>query len=232
LTRELFDELCKVYAVFDAFWDFIFHFGYKEKEADLGHPSFKYGRIQAHSLLPSDSEGPQPQNQQSDGEVKVDASQSQKVVAKTSQPQQSFGKSFLNMFNYDSCANMTLECAYAFHYAVRTDRENSSPWSIRQTAIYQRYDGVQDKTIFILVTPSKEGLESLEYCLQNAKNHSTFLNPFEMHRYLISAACQSWGWYIYEELRKNINLQVLTVSGNNFDIRVYNIRQRISKQRL
>lgn len=91
-----------------------------------------------------------------------------------------------------------LECAYGLRYVeLNKYGGDKEPWSVRQTAFYQKYD--HGKQTWILISPSKDVESKLE---QYIHQMSSFMdqkprrNPFELHIVFISIAMANWRWYI------------------------------------
>jgi hypothetical protein len=71
------------------------------------------------------------------------------------------------------------------------------PWSVRQTAIYQKYDHGIQTWLFISASKKTELLVN-KYIRQIAAGDKKSLsrNPFELHLSLIDASLENWRWYI------------------------------------
>jgi hypothetical protein len=91
-----------------------------------------------------------------------------------------------------------LECVYGLRYVeLNGYDETKDPWSVRQTAIYQKYDRGIQTWLFISASKKTEVLVD-KYILQvAAENEKSLLgNPFELHLFLIGASLENWRWYI------------------------------------
>lgn len=112
--------------------------------------------------------------------------------------------------------NTSTECAYGIRYVelngFAPPRES---WSVRQTAIYQKYkDG---KQTWILISPSKDlqaKVETYMETLSDPRSGSQAENPFELHSILIACALNKWRWYI-ESLVKRATDQSNNVIAAN-----------------
>lgn len=79
---------------------------------------------------------------------------------------------------------------------MREGNPDYDPWSVRQTAVYQRYISAQDKVIFILVAPSDEAGVNLEQEVLRLKRSGKHVNPFHLHLILVSTIHENWRLYI------------------------------------
>ncbi|KAK0111784.1 hypothetical protein ONS96_001053 [Cadophora gregata f. sp. sojae] len=107
----------------------------------------------------------------------------------------------------------SFECAYGFRYAVLNHRKEAmednpdyDPWSIRQTAIYQQYDREKSRVMVILISPPETSRKLLERNIQSHHDKKTKLNPFDLHRILISNLHENWRLYI-RDLEKLLKQQ-------------------------
>ena len=89
------------------------------------------------------------------------------------------------------------ECAYGLKYVELNSRSSSSPWSIRQTAIYHQYAYKHDRyfSTWLLVAPSKGTKQSVETYVKQSSDLST-LNPFEIHLLILDGSLANWRPYI------------------------------------
>ena len=87
------------------------------------------------------------------------------------------------------------ECMYGFRYAVDKGDKEMDRWSVRQTAIYQKYDSTFDKVIWICVGPSKE---TEKYIIEHAisPNRLSVADLFLIHAFIIETSLASWKPYI------------------------------------
>jgi len=84
---------------------------------------------------------------------------------------------------------------YGFRYAVDKGDKEMDRWSVRQTAIYQKYDSTFDKVIWICVGPSKE---TEKYIIEHAisPNRLSVADLFLIHAFIIETSLASWKPYI------------------------------------
>ena len=85
------------------------------------------------------------------------------------------------------------EFCYAIRYVARNGRSSGSPWSLRQTAAYQRFDSQSGKSVWILLQPSAEGRRRFEEVQQS--NTST-THPMLLHVVLLFTTVAGWKDYI------------------------------------
>lgn len=90
------------------------------------------------------------------------------------------------------------ECAYGLRYVeLNGYNEGKDRWSVRQTAIYQKYDrGIQT---WMFISASKKAEELVDKYIRRIANFdkkSPLRNPFELHLSLIDASLENWRWYI------------------------------------
>ena len=81
------------------------------------------------------------------------------------------------------------------------------PWSVRQTAVYQKYSSAQEKLIFILIAPSDEAGLNLEHEVLRLKGNGKHINPFHLHLILVSTIHENWRLYI-RSLERALTKQV------------------------
>lgn len=81
------------------------------------------------------------------------------------------------------------------------------PWSVRQTAVYQRYNSAQDNVVFILVAPSDEACMNLEQEVLRLRRNGKHVNPFYLHLILVSTISENWRLYI-RSLERALTKQV------------------------
>ncbi|KUJ21645.1 uncharacterized protein LY89DRAFT_729158 [Mollisia scopiformis] len=97
----------------------------------------------------------------------------------------------------------SFECAYGFRYVelnhrtlARRENPDYDPWSVRQSAVYQRYDSKYNRIMFILITPSETARKNLEEAVKNAIARPGRLNAFDLHRILLSTLHENWRLYV------------------------------------
>jgi hypothetical protein len=92
----------------------------------------------------------------------------------------------------------SLECAYGLRYVeLNGYGGQKDPWSVRQTAIYHKYDRGVQTWLFISASKQTEALVD-KYVNQIAAGDTKIpsRNPFELHLSLIEASLVNWRWYI------------------------------------
>jgi hypothetical protein len=89
------------------------------------------------------------------------------------------------------------ECIYGFRYAVDKGMKEieRNRWSVRQTAIYQKYDPTFDKMIWICIGASKETEKYITEHVISA-NRLGIADPFLIHASIIGTSLASWKPYI------------------------------------
>ena len=100
----------------------------------------------------------------------------------------------------------TAECAYALRYIELNHRSTKNPWSLRQTAVYQRYNSKSESSTWVIISAS----EKMEICLDRylkSKHAFGTQNPFEIHLLLLETALANWRPFIIS-LTQKINEQV------------------------
>ena len=110
-----------------------------------------------------------------------------------------FGK-----FNALGCAELLLtapECAYALRYVELNRRKESKPWSVRQTAVYHKYELDQLSSTWVLIAASGSAQLHLDRYVKSSDNLAT-LNPFEIHLILLDTALANWRPYIVDLTEK------------------------------
>ena len=101
---------------------------------------------------------------------------------------------------------MRLECAYALRYIELNGRSTRKPWSLRQFAVYQRFDSKDGSSTWVILSAS----EKLETCLdryfKSLPIHGA-RNTFEIHILLLETALANWRPFIVS-LTQRINEEV------------------------
>jgi len=88
-----------------------------------------------------------------------------------------------------------LECAYGLRYVEENGYGNrKDPWSVRQTAIYHKYE--KEMGTWILISPSKQAKAKIIENINLEKLKTGVKNPFELHVVLLDTALANWRWYI------------------------------------
>lgn len=93
-------------------------------------------------------------------------------------------------------ATRSFECAYGFRYAF--DKENETElWTVRQTAVYQKFDAKENQTVWVLIGASAETAilvqKHLERSSRGLEGH-----PFLLHSIIIDNSLGNWRWYILD----------------------------------
>ena len=75
----------------------------------------------------------------------------------------------------------------------RNERKRGSPWSLRQTGVYQRYDTLTERSVWILLQPS----DYMHRRLSEPLNKNDFmtgipLSPFYLHGIFLYASERNW----------------------------------------
>jgi hypothetical protein len=73
--------------------------------------------------------------------------------------------------------------------------KDKEPWSIRQTAIYQKYELGAETWVFISASKQAEA-EVDKYIHNSAIDSPGRKNPFDLHLVLLNVAMANWRWYI------------------------------------
>ena len=103
-----------------------------------------------------------------------------------------------------------VEIAYAFRYAERNNRSVQEPWSIRQTAIYQKFKATYRSSSWVMIAASERTETSLDRYIKSCEN-ITQLNPFEIHLVVLDTILANWRPYIVG-LTERITQQVRPIS--------------------
>lgn len=90
-------------------------------------------------------------------------------------------------------------------------RDDQSPWSIRQTAVYHKLnipsDFKQSSSTFILIAPSKKFESQLSQSLELSKIDERAIGQWNVHRLLIADSLSGWMDYmawLEEGLREQV----------------------------
>lgn len=104
-------------------------------------------------------------------------------------------------------AARSYECAYGFRYAF--DKENGiEPWTVRQTAVYQKFDAQQNQTVWVLIGASADTALLVQKHLEH-NSHALEGHPFLLHSIIIDNSLANWRWYILD-LTKQVQDMVCT----------------------
>lgn len=92
------------------------------------------------------------------------------------------------------------ECAYGLRYVElngRVEKKDHEPWSIRQTAVYQRFDHfADDRCVFFVIAPADRAESRVEEALQESDKDARAISPFNLHQIIIADSIKNWRWYI------------------------------------
>jgi hypothetical protein len=99
------------------------------------------------------------------------------------------------------------ECAYGVRYVEFTNRDEESPWSLRQFAVYHKYVPKASArcSTWVLVGATQRTEKSLDqYQKENAQLQKA--HPFELHIIFLDVAIASWRPYLAYLLEKAAQL--------------------------
>jgi hypothetical protein len=82
-----------------------------------------------------------------------------------------------------------------------------NPWSIRQSVVYQQYNSAKDKVTLVLIAPAEIARKHVEDEVRWSLTRKKRLNPFDLHRILISTLYEKWRNYI-RSLERCLQFQV------------------------
>lgn len=102
----------------------------------------------------------------------------------------------------------TAECAYGLRFVELNHRSTGQPWSVRQTAIYHRYNIDEKASTWVLISASTKVKNSLHEYVRSSENLSA-LNPFEVHVLLLDTLLGNWRSYVIyltEEISKQASI--------------------------
>ena len=90
------------------------------------------------------------------------------------------------------------ELCYTLRYYEENGRASGNPWSLRQTAVYQKYDRQEDRWTWFLIQPSHSFLSQLESSLrQDATCQSRCTSdPLFIHKMCLTLGLSSFGEYV------------------------------------
>lgn len=86
---------------------------------------------------------------------------------------------------------------YNLRYADKHGRDRKNPWSIRHTAIYQRFNSATKSSIWILLQPSEVSYKDLKDAVEDFDN-TTHLDQSKLllHELFFWNANKNWRDYI------------------------------------
>jgi hypothetical protein len=100
-----------------------------------------------------------------------------------------------SIYKHSESNNIT-ECAYGLRYVeLNNYGQGKDPWSVRQTAIYHKYEGNTESWVFISASDIFE-TKVVEHHHQLKVEDPEKNNPFDFHLKLINSALPNWRWYI------------------------------------
>ena len=76
-------------------------------------------------------------------------------------------------------------------YVELNYRQKSKPWSIRQTAVYHKYEVNQQCSTWVLIAASGSAEARLDEYIKNFDSLAG-LNPFEAHLIIFDTALANW----------------------------------------
>ncbi|KAF8251002.1 hypothetical protein K440DRAFT_638836 [Wilcoxina mikolae CBS 423.85] len=103
------------------------------------------------------------------------------------------GNEFKEAMDYEFC--------YCLRYVAKHDREQQNPWSLRQTAVYQRYDSTSQSSKWILIQPSESlRVELAEYLESEVIMTGSAIiadcNAHTVHVMIFSSTERGWREYM------------------------------------
>ncbi|KAH8599933.1 hypothetical protein B0O99DRAFT_346235 [Bisporella sp. PMI_857] len=108
------------------------------------------------------------------------------------------------------------ECAYGLRYVeLNGYSAEKEPWSVRQSAFYQKYDC--GKQTWVLISPSIGLEDELKIHMKELDGHdgtTHFNNPFELHSIFIPCALAKWRWYIKSLVERATEQSSRVVAAN------------------
>jgi hypothetical protein len=117
--------------------------------------------------------------------------------------------------------NLWLEFCYCLRYIAKHGREQQNPWSLRQTAVYQRYDSTSRTSKWMIIQPSERlQVELTEYLeLKDTITGSvtiTSCDAHTVHAMVFSSTERNWREYMNTLQRE---LSILVSTGDFIDLR-------------
>lgn len=91
------------------------------------------------------------------------------------------------------------ELCYIVRYAAKNGRKSGTPWSIRQTAVYQQFDSRSNRTCWIFVQPSASFRAQVKRYLGRKLSFykdPEHLSPIGVHLMLFDSTELEWRAYI------------------------------------
>lgn len=98
----------------------------------------------------------------------------------------------------------------------RANANGESPWSIRQTAVYNRLTtkpaddaaAGKSKSMFLFVAPSPNVEQQLGQCLEQSLSNEDAISPWNVQRILVADSMRNWMEYmayLEEQLREQVS---------------------------
>jgi hypothetical protein len=91
----------------------------------------------------------------------------------------------------------SFECVYGFRYAFKTRNLGleSDSWSMRQTAVYQKFDAKENRVVWIIIGGSSDTIDLIRKNIAQSSRGSE-LKPFLLHAMIIENSLGEWRLYI------------------------------------
>lgn len=103
-----------------------------------------------------------------------------------------------------------LEFCYNTRYPAENGRKAGSPWSLRQTGIYQQVDWKRRKSVWILLQPPSKALRRVKDMLASQSDEA---HPMRTHIILMFTMAADWHKYILY-LQKQLEILVRALKRN------------------
>ncbi|KAF2454562.1 hypothetical protein BDY21DRAFT_352121 [Lineolata rhizophorae] len=89
------------------------------------------------------------------------------------------------------------ECCYGFRYVAEnaTGDQKKEKWSVRQTAVYQKYEKTLERCIWVVIGASADAEARIDRFLHSAIN-TCATDPFALHLTLLENSLAEWRWYL------------------------------------
>jgi hypothetical protein len=96
----------------------------------------------------------------------------------------------------------------------RGPSKGPSSWSIRQTAVYHRYEysfagHERPKSMFLFIAPSKNAEGQISQCLENTMDETSPIYPWDVQSLLVADSLKGWMDYmacLETELKRKVYL--------------------------
>ncbi|RWA04536.1 hypothetical protein EKO27_g10569 [Xylaria grammica] len=98
---------------------------------------------------------------------------------------------------------------YELCYLLRTYEKHgrkwlNDPWSLRQMAVYERFDASEGRSVWILIQPFSRGKS--EFLRQCFRSQASRITDAKLHGAFIGTALANWRWYL-DDQRRLLNVQ-------------------------